>query len=307
MDEKICTIIIPAYNMENYLIRTIESITKNKNWQKYLEVKIIDDGSTDSTFQISKKFSDKYDNIETIRKENGNWGSVINYAKNNKIVNTKYTLILDADDKISSNFLKYLLKWDKKINFDLAIFKTKIIYFRKLSIILNPKIFINGKNYSFFPSIIPCSTIFKTSLFYKIDDLIENVSYQDYILYYKMLKKTNKNFIIPKVGAIYWFSRPNNTMSSGWNDRRITGEKILFSELEKLNLEHLFMLRIILPKYIKGLSESNLIIKITREDYNKVLKNASWFFRKIFDYKLRKAIKRNCVQWSNTKTLFCSK
>ncbi|KJQ47547.1 hypothetical protein TS60_0125, partial [Mycoplasma mycoides subsp. mycoides] len=59
------------------------------------------------------------------------------------------------------------------------------------------------------------------------------------------------NFL-PHTISTYWYSRPNNTMSSSWNDKRVSGEKTLLNELKKLNLEHLFLARIVLPDILKA-------------------------------------------------------
>lgn len=306
LPKKLCTILIPAYNMEKYINKAIDSILANKEHEKYINILVVNDGSDDDTVKIVKNYQKVCDNLFLISKSNGNWGSVINYVKNNKIINSEYTLVLDADDTISSSFLKYLINWVDKRKLDIGFFKTKIRYYKKWSVIINPKWF-SKKNTLFIPMIIPCSTIFKTSIFYEIDDLIENVCFQDYPMYYKIIQKSKNINLIPCIGGNYWYSRPNNTMTSNWKEKRLKEENILLDELFKINFQHLFIARIMLPGYIYGLTNSHIIMRINIEDYNKIQENSSWKFKKFFNFYFKKAIKRNCVELSTQKTLLYKK
>lgn len=95
MSEKILTIAICAYNMEQYIAQAVESCIC-KNIDK-IEVLVMNDGSTDKTAEIVQKYCDKYpDSIYLINKANGGWGSNLNEAV--KLANGKYFKELDADD-----------------------------------------------------------------------------------------------------------------------------------------------------------------------------------------------------------------
>lgn len=58
--EKLLTIVIPAYNMEKYLERCLNSLIIEEILSKYLEVIIINDGSKDKTLEIANQFVNKY-------------------------------------------------------------------------------------------------------------------------------------------------------------------------------------------------------------------------------------------------------
>ena len=93
MKSKILSISVAAYNVEKYIETLIEKIicTKNKD---FIEVFIVDDGGSDSTLDIAKKYAEKYpDIIIPIHKDNGGWGSTINYAI--KIANVLSNLRMD--------------------------------------------------------------------------------------------------------------------------------------------------------------------------------------------------------------------
>ena len=76
--DKLVSIIMPAYNDEKYIAEAIEDLLS----QSYsnIEVIIVDDGSTDGTPSICEKYADQYDFISFYKKENGGTGSALNYG-----------------------------------------------------------------------------------------------------------------------------------------------------------------------------------------------------------------------------------
>jgi len=95
--EKILTIVIPTYNMQDYLRRCLDSLIVPEEQMKQLEVLVINDGSKDNSSAIAHEYQDKYpDTFRVIDKENGNYGSCVNRGL--KEATGKYIKILDADD-----------------------------------------------------------------------------------------------------------------------------------------------------------------------------------------------------------------
>lgn len=118
---KILSVIIPSYNMENYLKRCIESLINipcdalNK-----LEVVVVNDGSKDKTSTIAHMYEGVYPSIiKIIDKENGNYGSCINAAL--KVITGKYVKILDADDKFETKNLSKFLDFLEHNSVDMVI------------------------------------------------------------------------------------------------------------------------------------------------------------------------------------------
>ena len=57
------SIIIPAYNVENYISRAFDSILSQGLPKSEYEIIVVDDGSTDNTHEIIEKYLSKSDNI----------------------------------------------------------------------------------------------------------------------------------------------------------------------------------------------------------------------------------------------------
>lgn len=98
---KLLTIVIPAYNMHDYLRRCLDSICVESVMDK-VQVLVVNDGSTDDTSQIAHEYEQLYPHyFQVIDKENGNYGSCMNVAL--PLAVGKYFRTLDADDWYDSD------------------------------------------------------------------------------------------------------------------------------------------------------------------------------------------------------------
>ena len=96
MDDLI-SVIVPVYNVEEYLDRCIESIV-NQTY-KNLEILLIDDGSTDNSYNICDKWAKKDNRIKVVHKENGGVSSARNVGLD--VATGDYIGFVDSDDYIS--------------------------------------------------------------------------------------------------------------------------------------------------------------------------------------------------------------
>lgn len=106
MPEPMITVICPAYNVENYIEKCIESI-RNQTY-KNLEILLIDDGSTDDTGSICDGFAEKDKRIRAFHKENGGVSSARNLGLDN--AQGDYIAFIDSDDNIEPEMYQTLLE-----------------------------------------------------------------------------------------------------------------------------------------------------------------------------------------------------
>lgn len=117
---KILTIVIPTYNMEEYLRSTLDSLIVPESESKKLEVLIINDGSKDNSSAIGHEYQENYPDIFcVIDKENGNYGSCVNRGLAE--ARGKYIKILDADDSFNNDNFLLLLKKLESCDADVVI------------------------------------------------------------------------------------------------------------------------------------------------------------------------------------------
>lgn len=111
-NNKLLTIVIPAYNMENYLHRCLDSIIVESVMGR-VQVIVVNDGSKDKTSEIAHEYENKYPHyIQVIDKENGNYGSCMNMGLS--LAKGKYFRTLDADDWYDSEaYEKFVAELDK--------------------------------------------------------------------------------------------------------------------------------------------------------------------------------------------------
>lgn len=113
---KILTVVIPAYNMENYISKCCSSLVIDNNFGA-LEVLIINDGSTDMTSEIAHGFAKDYPEVfRVIDKENGNYGSCVNRGLGE--ARGVFIKILDGDDSFNNNefegYVRFLIDVERK-------------------------------------------------------------------------------------------------------------------------------------------------------------------------------------------------
>lgn len=112
------SIIIAAYNEEKNIARMLDCIM-NQSYSE-LEVIIIDDGSTDTTSTICKKYAEKDSRFHYHYKENGGVAAARNLGL--KLMTGNLVTFLDGDDYIENNFIEKLNEYfHNKKDIDLAI------------------------------------------------------------------------------------------------------------------------------------------------------------------------------------------
>ena len=117
------SIIIPVYNVEKYLDRCLESVLKQP-WIDY-EIILVNDGSTDNSESICKKYANG-DNVILVSKENGGLSS----ARNTGIDSARgrYIVFLDSDDYIEKNCLSTLAEVIERNKANIYVIKARSIY-----------------------------------------------------------------------------------------------------------------------------------------------------------------------------------
>ena len=100
------SVIIPIYNVYEYLEKTINSvINQSIGFEKNIELILVNDGSPYNEEEICLKYKKKYpNNVIYINKKNGGVSSSRN--KGLEVAKSPYILFLDSDDYISKNLIQ---------------------------------------------------------------------------------------------------------------------------------------------------------------------------------------------------------
>lgn len=202
----ILSIIIPVYNVEQYLSRCLNSVLSQL--KSDMEVIIVDDGSKDNSGKICDQYKLKYGSvINVIHQENGG----LSAARNTGIENAKgeYLYFLDSDDYISDKFIETVYIHLIKRKYDIIEFKsfwqkkdTKI--YLKISDVV-----IERTNLEMIDGLLKnevgCQIwlrIYRSKLFQNIR-FPESRNYEDVATYYRLLMISNLNLVIDSQIHIY--------------------------------------------------------------------------------------------------------
>ena len=99
------SIVIPCYNTAQYIIETLESVSKQT--YKSIEIIAVDDGSSDDTYSIIENYKNHDERLTTYRVSNG--GSSKARMVGASVAKGKYLLFLDSDDLIDPTYIEKCL------------------------------------------------------------------------------------------------------------------------------------------------------------------------------------------------------
>lgn len=109
---KLLTVTVPAYNSEEYLRQSLDSLL---GFDEYLDVIIVNDGSTDRTLEIARSYEEKYPELfRVVDKENGGHGSGLNTGID--LAEGEYYYVLDSDDWLDRPALEAVIDTLKKMH-----------------------------------------------------------------------------------------------------------------------------------------------------------------------------------------------
>ena len=104
------SVIIPAYNVESCIFRAFESALGQS--YKNIEVVVVDDGSTDATWEVIQRYATQDSRVVAVSKENGGVSSARNRAL--ELASGDYVVFLDSDDWLEPDAIEYLLNLQSK-------------------------------------------------------------------------------------------------------------------------------------------------------------------------------------------------
>lgn len=116
------SVIIPVYNVENYLCECVESIVGQT--YKNLEIILVDDGSTDNSGYLCDEFKKNDSRIIVIHKKNGGLSDARNYGLNN--MTGDFVTFVDSDDFLSKYAIEIMYKYASEMNSDLVFTKNAV-------------------------------------------------------------------------------------------------------------------------------------------------------------------------------------
>ena len=258
MGDKLISVIVPVYNIEKYLRRSINSII-NQTYSN-LEIILVDDGSTDESGKICDEYANIDSRIKVIHKKNGGQASAINLGLD--IAKGDYIGFSDPDDYINKNFYKNLYILAEKYDTDItecSMIKVKEeediekVYIEEFEVDENEKVELFdgigglrklfGEDFAdYLETIVKVNKIYKKEIFNDIR-FSEVRIYEEWGTMYKLYCNTKKNLKMYKVQYVY-VQRKTSTVNRPFSEERLLmldGIEYCINLAKKINQEDLVL------------------------------------------------------------------
>jgi len=181
------SVIIPVYNVEDYIDKCLNSIINQT--LKEIEIIVVNDGSPDNSQKIIDKYVKKYpDKVKSFIKKNGGQGSARNLGLEK--ATGKYISFVDSDDWLDEDALEKMYKKAIEEDSDIVICDMIDHYIEK-------DIYYNCTKYNSVFEVTPsaCNKIFKKEIIKDIK-FLHKLWYEDFNFTTKILLNTNKISVI---------------------------------------------------------------------------------------------------------------
>ncbi len=229
MVQELVSVIVPVYNVEEYLVDCIESI-RNQIYSK-LEIILVDDGSPDNCGAICDEYARKDSRIRVIHKTNGG----LSDARNVGIDASKgaYIVCVDSDDLVDLRYVSRMMELmtddvDLVVCAPLLFFQDNEIESYKDTTSDPPDIFLpedalrelfRQREYDFEPS--AWGKLYRRTLFG--DDLRFPVGkiYEDLALTYRLVDRARK-IVRTKEKLYFYRQRANSLLNEPFNERKLS-------------------------------------------------------------------------------------
>lgn len=178
------SVIVPVYNVEEYLAPCLDSLVKQT--LQDIEIIVVNDGSPDNSQEIIDRYVKKYPSlVKAMIKENGGQASARNMAL--EIAKGEYVNFVDSDDWVRIDMYENMYKKAKEEDADIVVCNTTD-YYKDYAVYHKPAEFTNKLKQT--PS--PCNKLFKRSFIGDLRFPEGKMWYEDFTFVTELLMMTDK-------------------------------------------------------------------------------------------------------------------
>lgn len=269
-------IIIPAYNVENYIEECLNSVFSQQTKYNFYVV-IINDGSTDTTYSKILKYKN-YQNVRIINQKNKGISMARNIGM--KVIKAKYIMFLDSDDILWEGAIETLLNNGFKTNADI-VEGNYVVYYNKKNYI-NKKVhkYEIGNSTQIELLGFPWGKILRSNIFKKIRFPIK-YHYEDSIFAWLIYPKNYKVLTLDEIVYGYRINTSSVTYTTKMSKRAIESfyitQELIYNGLEIYNIQlnekiYLLFLKQIQINYIRSQNCPEKIKKAIFFEIQKIMK-----------------------------------
>lgn len=282
------SIIIPIFNVEKYVNKTIDSVTNQT--EKDIEIILVDDGSTDGSGKICDEYALKDERIRVIHKTNGGLSSARNAGI--KDASSDYIMLLDGDDFLNAHAVSILNETMEKYPSDFIQFHYQEVRENYNDLIENhnEQIYQAHSLQEMYSNLYKaggefasaCTKMYRKDVIKEV--LFKNIRHEDEMWCTDAFRNGMTVTYIPNV-LYYYVMRENSIIHSSFNLKKLDVFKVIDERIKTLeynNLqeyihieyERMFMSIISLYSQTSKKSERNRLKDIYMNNKNSLYKNA---------------------------------
>lgn len=264
------SIIVPVYNVENYLRKCINSILNQTI--KDIEIILVNDGSKDKSGDICEEYKKKDDRVVVIHKENGGLSSARNAGL--KIATGELINFIDSDDWIEPDYLEILYDGIIKCNADISVMHlTKVTQYEKIEFMtkrkeewvkLTPHKAMESFFADNFIGYSACNKLYRSNLFEGIT-YPEGMIMEDKATTYKLIHKTNL-LAVNLSEKYHYYLRNDSIMQSTFNRKKFDSLKIHLEQIEFVDEYYPEFYELIRARY--AYESFRLLLMMIRSNYS---------------------------------------
>lgn len=305
-EKPLISVVVPVYNMEKYLERCMKSLLV-QTYSNY-EIILVNDGSTDSSGELCKRYKEEQQNVIVLEKQNGGLSDARNQGV--KIAKGQYICFVDSDDYVSEDMLEKLQFALEKYNADISTVKMrqvseKFILHQKKDkwknkiYVLNAQQALEDMCYRNNISVSACAKLYKRELIishpYPVGMLFEDLATT-----YKIIGGCNKVVIVDSVGYFYVSTKGSISRSKLTSKFVNDGIKAAREELKYIEKYYPEIIDSAKFSYVRFIFSAINVLSLKKDD-------KQWFYylrNKLRSYD--KGLLKNAKVRLSTKIKFCA-
>lgn len=216
------SIIVPAYNIEQYIGKCIDSLAQQT--LQNIEIIIINDGSTDKTEEIINKKINQYadKDITLYNKKNGGMSDARNYGLSKS--NGEYIAFVDGDDYVESDMFTKMYEKTNEYKYDIVVCDVNCRYPNK-DIEIKSGVICDKKNMNILDKkelllstyVVVWNKIYKRDLFTQDKLFMKGIYYEDVLFLYKLYPFIDSIGVVNE--KLYNYIQRQNSVTYTYNEK----------------------------------------------------------------------------------------
>lgn len=268
------SVIVPVYNVEPYIRKCIDCLV-NQTLED-MEIILVDDGSTDKSANIIKRYVKRYPQVQYYKKENGGLSDARNYGL--QYATGEYIGFVDSDDYVDIDMYNKMYEKAKKDDSDIVECNFYWEYPKKKKIDIGAR-YKTRKEMILDARVMACNKLYKKDLLDKSKSkFTKGIQYEDVEFFYKLVPYIENVSFVKE--PLYYYVQRNTSIANTQNEKtadifialnnviEFYKENKLYDEYKE-ELEYTYT-RLLLCSSLKRMS------KIKNKTLRKELLNKTW-------------------------------